>query len=111
MATVLLVEDDPDQLHMRKLIFEREGYQVRAAQTAAEGRALAAGCDVIVMDLRIPALEDGLRLIAALRGVTPIIVLTGAQSSQDLNVDLHLTKPCSSRVLLEAVASLANQAD
>jgi len=107
MPTVLLVEDEADQLQMRKLIFEHSGYAVRAAQSAAEALAWAPGADVIVMDLRIPGLEDGLGLINSLRGATHIIVLTGDQTERNLDVDLQLQKPCSSRVLLDAVARLA----
>jgi CheY-like chemotaxis protein len=106
MTTVLLVEDDPDQLHMRQLIFERSGYTVRAAQTATEALALASASDIVVMDLRIPLLEDGLRLIASIGTLSPIIVLTGDFSDRELNVDIKLRKPCPSRVLLDAVASL-----
>jgi len=107
MATVLLVEDDADQLQMRKLIFERSGYTVREARTAAQALALAAGSDVIVMDLGIPQREDGLQLISAIGRASRIIVLTGDASGLDLPVDLQLQKPCSSRVLLDAVARLA----
>jgi DNA-binding response OmpR family regulator len=106
MTTVLLVEDDPDQLRMRQLIFERSGYTVRTAQNAADALTLAAGCDIVVMDLRLPALEDGLQLIQSLQGSARIVVLTGDYSDRELNVDLQLRKPCSSRVLLDAVASL-----
>jgi DNA-binding response OmpR family regulator len=106
MTTVLLVEDDPDQLHIRQLVFERSGYTVRTAQNANDALALAAGCDVVLMDLRLPQLEDGLRLIQSLQGSARIIVLTGDISDRELNVDLQLRKPCSSRVLLDAVASL-----
>jgi DNA-binding response OmpR family regulator len=106
MTTVLLVEDDTDQLHMRQLIFERSGYTVRAAQNATDALALAAGCEIVVMDLRLPQLEDGLRLIQSLQGSARIIVLTGDFSDRELNVDIQLRKPCSSRVLLDAVASL-----
>jgi len=106
MATVLLVEDDADQLQMRKLIFERNGHTVREAQTATQALALAAGSDVIVMDLRIPRREDGLRLLSAIGRSSRVIVLTGDASGLDLPVDVQLQKPCSSRVLLDAVARL-----
>jgi CheY-like chemotaxis protein len=106
MTTVLLVEDDPDQLHIRRLIFERAGYAVRSAHNATEALALAAGSAVVVTDLRIPELADGLRLIASLRASSRIVVLTGDISDCELDVDLQLRKPCSSRFLLDAVANL-----
>ena len=107
MATVLLVEDDADQLQLRTLIFERSGHTVRAARTATEALALVAGSDVIVMDLRIPQLEDGLWLISSAGSASCIIVLTGDTGGLNLDVDLQLQKPCPSRVLLDAVARLA----
>ena len=106
MTTVLLIEDDLDQLQIRTLIFERSGYIVRAAQTASDALQLVAGSDVIVMDLRIPQFEDGLRLIECLNRRSPIVVLTGDETERHLDVDLQLFKPCPSAVLLDAVARL-----
>ena len=44
MARILVVEDDPDQLEMRKLILEHAGYEVAAAQNAAEAIDQLPGC-------------------------------------------------------------------
>jgi CheY-like chemotaxis protein len=103
MARILVVEDDPDQLHMRKLILEHAGYEVVTAQNAAEAIGLLHGCRLIVMDLRLPTPEDGQRLIRAASGSAKIIVLSG-DADTALPVDEFLTKPCSSRKLLETVA-------
>ena len=79
MARILVVEDDPIQLEMRRQILEHAGYEVVAAQNASEALERFAGCPVVVMDLRIPEPEDGLRLIQALAGKARIIVLSGGQ--------------------------------
>ncbi|MGD0295508.1 MAG: response regulator [Bryobacteraceae bacterium] len=103
MARILVVEDDPDQLEMRKLILEHAGYEVATAQNAAEALHQLPGCELLVMDLRLPTLEDGQRLIQAASGSAKIIVLSG-DAETGLPVDEFLTKPCSSKKLLETIA-------
>ncbi|HEV8038857.1 MAG TPA: response regulator [Bryobacteraceae bacterium] len=103
MARILVVEDDPDQLEMRKMILEHAGYEVATAQNAAEAIQQLPGCELLVMDLRLPTLEDGQRLIQAASGSAKIIVLSG-DAETGLRVDEFLTKPCSSKKLLEAIA-------
>ncbi len=104
MARILVVEDDPDQLEMRKLILEHAGYEVVAAQTGPQAIDNLPGCQVVVMDLRMPSAEDGLRLIQAASGSAKIIVLSGGDVEASLPVDEFLTKPCSSKRLLETIA-------
>lgn len=104
MATILVVEDDADQLAVRKLILEQAGHEVRTAQNTSEALERLPGCQVIVMDLRLPTSEDGMRLIRAASGVARIIVLSGAEADVALPVDEFLIKPCSSKKLLETIA-------
>jgi len=104
MARILVVEDDSDQLNMRKQVLEHAGHEVVAAESAAEAIERLAGCQIVVMDLQIPTREAGLRLIQAASGSTRIIILSGAAADSELPVDEFLTKPCSSRRLLEAIA-------
>jgi two-component system, NtrC family, nitrogen regulation response regulator NtrX len=114
MARILVVEDDPSQLEMRKQILEHDGHEVVVAQDASE--ALERWADsssvpsVVVMDLRIPESEDGLRLIEAIAGQARIIVLSGGQMDPSLPVDEFLTKPCPSKRLLEAIEKWASSA-
>jgi CheY-like chemotaxis protein len=103
MARILVVEDDPDQLEMRKLILEHAGYEVATAKNAAEAIHQLPGCELVVMDLRLPTPEDGQRLIQAASGSAKIIVLSG-DAETALPVDEFLTKPCSSKKLLETIA-------
>jgi CheY-like chemotaxis protein len=104
MARILVVEDDAGQLEMRKQILEHAGYQVVGAQSAAEALERFSGCQLVLMDLRVPTEEDGMRLIQAASGSARIIVLSGAGSDVPLPVDEFLTKPFSSRRLLEIIA-------
>ena len=104
MARILVVEDDAGQLEIRKQILEQAGYEVAAAQSADDALLLLAGCQIVLMDLRLPSLQDGLRLIRAASGHARIIVLSGAETEVELHVDEFLTKPFSSRKLLETIA-------
>jgi len=82
MACILLVDDDPDQLEVRRLILESEGHTVYAAGNQAQALAgFRQACpDAVVMDLRLPLVEDGRALIREVRRLSesvPIIVLSG----------------------------------
>lgn len=103
MARILVVEDDPSQLEIRKQILEHAGHQVVTARDASEALERWTDCPVVLMDLRIPEPEDGLRLIQAIAGRARIIVLSGGQVDPSLPVDEVLTKPCPSRRLIESI--------
>ena len=70
MATVLLVEDDPDQLDLRRELLEHAGHTVFPAASAAVALAHPPA-QVAVVDLRVPTLADGLGLIETLQARTP----------------------------------------
>ena len=103
MAKILVVEDDPSQLDIRKQILEHAGHTVVTAQDAAGAIERLAGCQVVLMDLRIPEPEDGERLIRAIDGKARIIVLSGGDVDPELPVDEILTKPFPSRRLIERI--------
>jgi DNA-binding response OmpR family regulator len=113
MARVLLVDDDLDALEIRKLIFEKDGHHVFSAPTAASAREqfLAESPDSVILDLRLPDLEDGLILIREFRAASrevKIVVLAGWAADLDGRsewalVDLILEKPVRSEVLLGAI--------
>ncbi len=63
---------------------------------------------IVLMDLRIPEPEDGLRLIHAIARKARIIVLSGGVMDGTLPVDEFLTKPCPSRRLLESINKWAS---
>jgi len=107
MSTVLLVEDDRDQLGVRAMLLEREGYAVLAAADADAALAHLASrhADIVIMDLRLPKIEDGLRLISAIGPRAPVIVLTGGHA-HELPVAHVLRKPCRTRVLLDTISAV-----
>ena len=103
MARILVVEDDPIQLEMRKQILENAGHEVTAAQSASEAMEQWRESELVVMDLRIPKVQDGVELIQAISGAARIIVLSGGEVDPALPVDEVLTKPYPSRRLLETI--------
>ncbi len=117
MARVLLVDDDRDQLAIRKLLMEHSGHTVFTADNTATARRLACDIqpDIAVLDLRLPKPEDGLALIRDLRGgsaTLKIFVLSGW--TEDLIhrpeaklVDNILAKPVRSQRLLGLLSKLA----
>jgi CheY-like chemotaxis protein len=116
MARVLLVDDDPDQLEMRRMLFQQAGHQVYTAVDA--GTALEvfgrAAPQLVVTDLRLPTAEDGLALIRTLRQratAVRIVVLSGWTSDlQHLPetglVDAIIGKPARTSGLLALAAKL-----
>ena len=79
---VLLVDDDPEQLLIRALLLERQGFRCsRAADlSSALDSARNQLPDCVLMDLAIPAERDGVMLMQALQGLPNkpvIIILTG----------------------------------
>ena len=110
MATVLLVEDDPDQLDLRRLILEAAGHTVLPAKSPREALAHSTTAQVAVLDLRIPKLEDGLNLIQQLQERAPamkLIVLSGWTRDLKIKVDKVLEKPVKTKALLQHIARLA----
>lgn len=107
---ILVVDDDASALEIRRLVLERRGHTVATASTPAEARArFAQGCDAVLMDLRIPELDDGLALIREFQSAR-IIVLCGnrgdlAGREEERMVAAVLEKPIRSEVLLNALGS------
>jgi CheY-like chemotaxis protein len=111
MATILLVEDDHDQLELRTLTLETAGHSVRPAAGAGAALEQAEGADVAVLDLRIPAKADGLGLIETLRERWPamkLIVMSGwGRDLHGLGVDATFEKPVRTKELLKSIARLS----
>ena len=110
MATVLLVEDDPDQLELRRLILEAAGHTVLPAKSPIQALAHKTTAQVAVLDLRIPKLEDGIGLIQQLKERAPamkLIVLSGWTKDLKIKVDKVLEKPVKTKTLLQHIARLA----
>jgi two-component system, NtrC family, response regulator len=117
MACILIVEDDPDQLELRKLLLENAGHEVWTAAGREEANKVfdEASPTVVIMDLRLPRLADGQALIRDLRdrsSTVRIFVESGAVG--DLTalpeaglVNELLNKPSSLPFLLKLISKAA----
>jgi len=118
VAKVLVVDDNPVNLRVCRLILERYGHVVETETSPVAALARMATRvpdlpDVLITDLMMPIL-DGIELTRQIRALPtgrdlPIIMLTarGEESDQDRAMEAgatnFLTKPVSSGVLTAAV--------
>ena len=124
-ALILIVEDEPDIAEGLRYNLEREGWQVRWAETGEAG--LAAALDkrqppaLIVLDLMLPGLS-GTELCRRLRREpatrrTPIIMLTAKASETDrvtgleLGADDYVAKPFSVREVVARIRAVLRRVD
>jgi DNA-binding response OmpR family regulator len=102
VANLLLIEDDPE---IRRALIHALGDRGHTVSTAASGMtglhdALAAGPDLVVLDLGLPDM-DGRTVLRMLRSVSrvPVIVATARDDEPsivevlELGADDHLSKP------------------
>ena len=115
MARLLLVDDDPAQVSVWRLLLEAYGHQIETAETLprAVEQLAAVEPDIVLMDLRLPELKDGLTLIrlAHETSTAKVVVLSGwpgdLQSLPERQfVDRVLAKPVRPNTLLRHIAEL-----
>ena len=106
---VLVVDDDVAALEIRKLVIARRGvaHGARGINAGLAREMFAAGCEAVVLDLRLPAVEDGLALIREFRGAR-LVVLCGNRGDIDGRPEARmvaaiLEKPVRSEVVLQAI--------
>lgn len=84
MSKILIIEDEKNLRALYQQDFERDGFDVVLAATAADGLAMvdAERPDLVVMDIRLPGM-DGLEAMGRLLDKNPKIpvVLNSAYSS------------------------------
>jgi CheY-like chemotaxis protein len=122
MSSLLLVDDNTQILDFYRLVLEQAGHQVLTAETCDRAVALLAETDpeIVIMDLRVPDMADGLGLIRTLKDrVRPqgrtrakVIVISGwtedlFETPEKDSVDCVLSKPVRMEMLLRSIARLA----
>ena len=128
--TILLVEDDPDDLELTLRAFNKSGVAnpVVVARDGVEaldylfGRGAYAGRDVsdmpavMLLDLKLPKI-DGLEVLRTVRadariGLLPVVILTSSNQERDiidsyqLGANSYVRKPVVFGELAEAVRHL-----
>jgi two-component system alkaline phosphatase synthesis response regulator PhoP len=115
VATVLVVDDEPQIVELLRGYLEREGFEVA---DAADGNAALreherVRPDLVILDLMLPQL-DGREVCRRIRerARTPIIMLTARDEESDkllgleLGADDYVTKPFSPREVVARVRAV-----
>jgi two-component system, OmpR family, response regulator len=120
LATILIVEDDPEISRLVADFMRREGFEVACA---VDGRAMDAVLarlrpDILILDLMLPG-EDGLSICRRMRAsdTFPILMLTAKSDEIDrvvgleMGADDYLVKPFGPRELLARVRAILRRAN
>jgi DNA-binding response OmpR family regulator len=120
MATILVVDDEPQILRLVRDHLEHAGFSVLEATDGPSALRAAAGGrpDLVVLDLGLPGL-DGLDVTRTLRreNPVPIIMLTARSDESDklvgleLGADDYVTKPFSPKELVARIRAVLRRAD
>lgn len=115
LATLLLIEDEPEIRTMLKLSLEDEGYAVFEAGDGASGLAAfhEHQPDLVLLDLRLPD-RRGLDVCRDIRltSIVPIIIVTAQTDTHDLvagleaGADDYVTKPVVPKALAARIRAL-----
>jgi DNA-binding response OmpR family regulator len=118
--TVLVVEDDPDQLIVRCMLISHHGFETTPAADANSAMRLAASrhFDFAVIDIHLPSLQSGLSLLADLKAAHSgigLIVLTGTDPAKLAHypemklADEVIVKGSSAKALLAGLVRLSGR--
>ena len=127
MTTILLIEDNPDDVELTMLAFEKNQIvnEVLVARDGVEALQILHGPDsdarrnriaVILLDLKLPRV-DGLQVLRAIRADTrtrlmPVVVLTSSREEHDLiesykiGVNSYIRKPVQFESFVEAARQI-----
>jgi len=114
---ILVIDDNPQNLKLLRVLLLSEGYQVRTAADAEEGLRILTSftAHLVLMDLQLPGM-DGLELTRRLKsdpalGGVIVIALTAYAMKGDrekalaAGCDDYVSKPINSAGLLEIIAA------
>lgn len=117
-ATLLIADDEPNILISLEFLMKREGYQVRLARDGQEAidAILADPPDLVLLDVMMPR-KTGFDVCQEVRANervkgTRILMLTAKGRDTDvakglaLGVDAYMTKPFSTKELVDKVREL-----
>jgi two-component system cell cycle response regulator DivK len=121
MASVLIIEDNPANMKLTRLLMQHAGHTVAGAVDAESGLTMARlHCpDLILMDVQLPGM-DGFTATSLLKkdpatAAIPIIALTSMamkndeEKSRHAGCDGYIAKPLRYRELYAAVDALLLQ--
>ena len=118
MATILVVDDEPDVVEIVRFRLEKEGHNIITASDGQSGLVLAFGAhpDLIILDVMMPGI-DGFEVLFQLKNNprtlnTPVIMLTAKTDLSSISkgwgmdVDNYVTKPFNVDELAKTVKNV-----
>jgi DNA-binding response OmpR family regulator len=115
LATILCIDDEENQLVLRKLMLERAGYRVLTAESPAQAIALFGSdtVDLVIVDYYMPGM-NGLALAREIlrRKKLPIVVLSAYAELPGESIgtaDTWIMKGTGSEELLRRIAELLSR--
>jgi Response regulator containing CheY-like receiver, AAA-type ATPase, and DNA-binding domains len=122
MATIAIIDDDPDILDASGIVLKSKGFGVITASNPSDGYTLIKdhNPDLIILDVMMDEPDDGFFLAQRLRRenvTTPIIMYTSVSKATGLEfdkgemvpVDDFVEKPISPEQLIQKVQNLLNK--
>jgi len=119
MATILIIEDEPDLVKVLRSYLEQSSYDVLVSYRGDSGLQAWENNkpDLVILDLNLPGM-DGLSVARAIRqkDETPIIMVTARVEEADrligleLGADDYVTKPYSPREVVARVRAVLRRA-
>jgi CheY-like chemotaxis protein len=121
MTRILTVDDDPINQRILSYTLSKAGYETITAANGETALAFLNELDVslAIMDVSMPVM-DGITLLKHIRTTKkfenlPVIILTGSGEdaerirAEEVGIQGFLTKPSSSKMVIEIVNRLLNQ--
>ena len=118
MATILVVDDEPDVVEIVRYRLERDGHTVLSAADGPTGlvTAFTRNPDLVIMDVMMPGI-DGFEVVRRMKNDartahTPVIMLTAkadfssVATGWNMDVDNYVTKPFEVDVLADTVKNV-----
>ncbi len=119
MATIAIIDDDPDILESLETVLKSEGYGVISAKNITDGDKLVKNNnpDLVILDVMMEEEDDGFFLAQKFRKENfknPIIMLTSISKTLGFTYDKNelipvekfLEKPISPQKLIDEVKNL-----
>ena len=120
-GNILIIEDVKELSSLVALYLAREGFEIRAAESAEEGFTIIETWkpDLVILDINLPGM-DGFEFLHKFRrsGIqtgyadTPVLIVSARDSDEDqisglgIGADEYITKPFSPKVLVARVRAL-----
>lgn len=118
MNKILIVDDEPNILLSLEFLFKKEGYEVFIARDGEEAMGIIKDKNpvLIILDIMMPKVDgyEVCKFVKAMEEEVKVIFLTAKSKQQDkekglsLGADLYLTKPFSTKNLVQQVKILLN---